>query len=161
MTHIAQQSGRLPQSMMLDGVEIYINNKARKAEPVAGGSFADVWRGLHKSDGKVSVVAIKQLRLLGNGDNMRKRTQVRRYILTQGDIVLWLIYHVQQMFLEILTCRTLRHPNILTICGVPKSFTTPAVVTPCLDNGTILEHLGTVNSKYTTTPLWQIGRAHV
>lgn len=76
MTHIAQRSGRLPESMILDNVKPYQkDNEAPR--PIAGGSFADVYMGIHSTKERKNVVAIKQLRLFGGVEDMHKRVRVR------------------------------------------------------------------------------------
>lgn len=95
MTHLAQRSGRLPESMILDNVKLYQkDNEAPR--PIAGGSFADVYLGIHttKEEGndRKNVVAIKQLRLFGGVEDMHKRVRVRRstfysYIFCIDDFV--------------------------------------------------------------------------
>lgn len=77
MTHLAQRSGRLPESMVLTDVT-YHQAVGDIPRAVAGGSFADVYRGKHQGEHGRTFVAIKQLRLIVQSDTIQKRIKVRR-----------------------------------------------------------------------------------
>lgn len=161
ITHLAQRSGKLPKALLLDKIS-YFRPQNGEPQPFAKGSFADVYIGVQEKlvDGKATkgLVAIKQLRILGTErlEEMQKRIRVRLfpacYSMSITD------QQLQQVYLEILTSRTMEHPNIVTICGVPRAFDSMAVVTPYYRNGTTHEYLDKCIEKYPQTPLWLLNR---
>lgn len=62
------------------------------------------------------------------------------------------------MYLEILTCRTMQHPNVLTITGVPRNLASLSVVTPWLRNGTVHDYLDKLSTTYPVTPTWLLNK---
>lgn len=62
------------------------------------------------------------------------------------------------MYLEILTCRTMQHPNVLTIAGVPRNLASLSVVTPWLRNGTVHDYLDKLSATYSVTPIWLLNK---
>ena len=76
MTHLAQQSGRLPDSMMLDGIDLVKRNG--QTVLIGSGSFADVYVGVHRRKGEEQgeLVAVKQLRLYDDIWGMPQRIRV-------------------------------------------------------------------------------------
>ena len=57
-----------------------------------------------------------------------------------------------------MTCHTLRHPNVLSISGIPKGLSTMSFVTPYMVNGTMRRYLDKLSDKYPTTPSWLLNK---
>ena len=52
-----------------------------------------------------------------------------------------------------MTCRTMVHPNVLPICGIPRNMQALSLVTPWLQYGTVHEYIELKNSQSTTQPV--------
>ncbi|EKM49305.1 uncharacterized protein PHACADRAFT_131825 [Phanerochaete carnosa HHB-10118-sp] len=137
MTHLAQKSGRLPESFLLSHVSKYAPSGSTP-EPVAGGSFAEVYRGFVEEKGEKKLVALKALRILGNTYNIQQRKK--------------------QMYLEVLTCRQLQHRNVLRILGVSRDLDSFCIITPWVANGNVHDYLEVVSSRHVGAPTWLLNR---
>ncbi|KIK69392.1 hypothetical protein GYMLUDRAFT_237199 [Collybiopsis luxurians FD-317 M1] len=108
----------LPSSLMVN--EITVEDRF----PVAGGGFADIWRGSWNADSEVTV-CIKVLRLVMEQDE-EKRNKIRKQFLN-----------------EALVWRQLNHPNILPLLGVNMELFSPSfcLVSPWMKNRDIITYL--------------------
>ena len=95
------------------------------------GGFADVWRGKHHDRD----VAIKVLRTYSDSD-LRKIVGVRTgcTLFPHADV---LTEPVQRFCKEVVTWKTLRHPNVLPLIGVMMSEAHFAMVSDWMVNGNI------------------------
>ncbi|TDL17583.1 kinase-like protein [Rickenella mellea] len=120
LARIAKKSGCYPDSLVLQGIQ------TKGTRPVAGGGFADVWKGSMPNGNEV--VALKAFRVYTQS--------VRRKILQRfsHEAVIW---------------RQLRHPNILPFYGVHAGgdesggdeFGELSLVSPWMDTGNILNYV--------------------
>ncbi|KAE9390761.1 kinase-like protein [Gymnopus androsaceus JB14] len=115
LRHISAKYEILPSSLVVQDVQREGHN------PVAGGGFADIWRG---TIGKKSV-CLKVLRLV-----IEPEEEVRKKIRKQfcNEALLW---------------RQLKHPNILPLLGVNAELFNPSfcLISPWMANKDILSYL--------------------
>ncbi|TDL19868.1 kinase-like protein [Rickenella mellea] len=107
-----ESSGLFPSELYIEGVELQYDGRQ-----VGHGGFADIFKGLWNA----SPVAIKRLR--SHVDHAKAR---------------------EALFREAFTWEHLNHPRILPFLGLDfDSFPTylPCIVTPWMENGTILQHI--------------------
>lgn len=105
--------GILPSSYSLDSNQIKKVNDV----PFASGGFSDVWRGSYKGE----TISIKALRVYTT-DNIKQLTKA------------WCK--------EIVVCRNLSHPNVLSFLGVVSMDSLPlCIVSKWMQNGNISEFL--------------------
>lgn len=105
--------GILPQSYYLDNAEV----KKANDVPFASGGYSDVWRGLYQGES----VSIKAFRVYTT-DNIKQLTKA------------WCK--------EIVVCRNLSHPNILSFLGVISTEALPlCIVSKWMQNGNISDFL--------------------
>ena len=62
-----------------------------------------------------------------------------------------LLTHPQQIYLEILTCQTLNHPNIIKVFGIYENLTDSHIITPWMKNGNICKYLPDLKRKATSS----------
>ncbi|KAF5381169.1 hypothetical protein D9757_009420 [Collybiopsis confluens] len=93
--------------------------------PVAGGGFADIWRGTLNNNNSESPVCVKVLRLVMEQD-VAKRDKIRKQFLNEA--LLW---------------RQLKHPNILPLLGVNMELFSPSfcLISPWMKNRDIVTYL--------------------
>jgi len=107
------EAGILPSSYYLDDGQMKKVNDV----PFASGGYSDVWRGLYKGEN----VSIKAFRVYMT-DNIKQLTKA------------WCK--------EIVVCRNLSHPNILSFLGVISTDSLPlCIVSKWMKNGNISEFL--------------------
>ncbi|KAF5342728.1 hypothetical protein D9757_014476 [Collybiopsis confluens] len=105
----------LPSSLMVQDVQREGGN------PVAGGGFADIWRGTCRG----MPVCLKVLRIVIEQD-LKVRDTIRK-----------------EFCREALVWRQLRHPNILPLLGVNIDLFSPSfcLVSPWMENKDVITHL--------------------
>ena len=95
------------------------------------GGFADVWKGKHRG----REVAVKVLRTYSNSD--LQRIAGVSYWLCSLPACRCTDSPVQRFCKEVVTWKTLRHPNILPLIGVSMSKIQFAMVSDWMENGNI------------------------
>ncbi|KIK54728.1 hypothetical protein GYMLUDRAFT_48439 [Collybiopsis luxurians FD-317 M1] len=115
LRHLSKRFQILPSSLIVDNVRREGQNY------VAGGGFADIWRG--SLNGKL--VCLKVLRLAIEQDE-RARAEIRK-----------------QFCHEALVWRQLKHPNILPLLGVNTDLFSPSfcLISPWMENRDIITYL--------------------
>ncbi|KAJ7851493.1 kinase-like domain-containing protein [Mycena olivaceomarginata] len=110
---VAEHSNQLPSSFLVDNVQ------CPNPWPVNGGGFADVYKGSHKE----KPVALKVLRIYVTGAVL---TKIQRSFYNEAFI--W---------------RQLNHPNVLSFLGISQTLFAgrPCMISPWMQNGTLLEYL--------------------
>ncbi|KIK59358.1 hypothetical protein GYMLUDRAFT_245426 [Collybiopsis luxurians FD-317 M1] len=115
LRHLTRRFQILPSSLIINGI------KREGQNPVAGGGFADIWRG--SLNGKP--VCLKVLRLIVEPDE-NTRAEIR-----------------EQFCHEALIWRQLKHPNILPLLGVERELFSPSfcLISPWMKNKDIITFL--------------------
>jgi len=128
---LSQRSGQYPECLVLKGVQLQMGEHA-----VAGGSFADIWKGQIQGQ----AVAIKVLRVYRHSDvaKLMKVQSVNHIGILDADLSMQKCSH------EMAVWRQLLHPNILPLYGVyhlhgDKSRV--SLVSPWMENGNIVQYL--------------------
>ncbi|KIK53350.1 hypothetical protein GYMLUDRAFT_179106, partial [Collybiopsis luxurians FD-317 M1] len=113
--HLSRRFQILPLSLIIRDI------KREGQNPVAGGGFADIWRGILNE----KPVCLKVLRLTLERDE-KARDEIR-----------------QQFCHEALVWRQLHHPNILPLLGVNIDVFHPSfcLISPWMSNGDIITFL--------------------
>ncbi|KAF5381132.1 hypothetical protein D9757_009417 [Collybiopsis confluens] len=117
LRYLSKSFKTLPLSLIVE--EIMVIDRF----PVAGGGFADIWRGtLNHNE---STVCVKVLRLVMEQD-VAKRDKIRKQFLNEA--LLW---------------RQLKHPNILPLLGVNMELFSPSfcLISPWMKNRDIVTYL--------------------
>jgi hypothetical protein len=113
----------LPKALNID---IYYD---RTSLPLSRGGFADVWKGIY--DGRD--VAVKSLRIFVKGD-------LQKVINVSSCCRVWRLTHrrvVETFCREVITWKTLRHPNILPLIGAKLSKNEFTMISEWMINGNI------------------------
>ncbi|KAF9070944.1 kinase-like domain-containing protein [Rhodocollybia butyracea] len=115
LRYLSKKFQVLPPSLVIQDVQREGTN------PVAGGGFADIWRGTVKE----KPVCLKVLRLILEQDE-KAREKIRN-----------------QFYHEALVWRQLRHPNILPLLGVNSDLFSPSfgLISPWMENKDIITYL--------------------
>ena len=131
------EAGILPDSYYLDATQIKRLNEV----PFASGGYSDVWRGSYKGDS----VSIKAFRVYTT-DNIKHLTKVSNIFHDDRvDDYLLTAFNLRQAWCkEIVVCRNVSHPNILSFLGVSATDSHPlCIVSKWMPNGNISEFLKT------------------
>ena len=103
--------------------------------PISSGGF-DVWPGVYEDEKQIAIKVIRYEEL----DNVQKIKTVRRLglfpIIIKTDCL-----KVKDFCREVVTWKRLSHPNILELYGVTMNDNEYAMVSPWMDNGTIVNHV--------------------
>ncbi|KAK1227756.1 Homeobox protein tos8 [Marasmius sp. AFHP31] len=119
LLHLNKHHGSLPTSIHLSSIV------KEGSHPVAGGGFADIWKG-HIEDG--NLVCLKVLRIYtGSFDEKKLMAQVG------NEVLIW---------------RQLRHPNIHHFLGVVNELFQPSycIISPWMSNGDVMSYCRRHNS---------------
>ncbi|TDL24385.1 kinase-like protein [Rickenella mellea] len=113
LSRLAKMSGCYPNGLILGDI------RRTETHPIAGGGFADVWKGSFIEQ----PVALKAFRIFQKSPQEKALNEFAR------EAVIW---------------RQLRHPNILPFYGVFKGdehFDRLCLVSPWMDEGNVMEYL--------------------
>ena len=126
LLELAIKSNVTPSILEVQGIS------NRSEFPIYGGGFGDVWRA---SLGD-RVVALKTPRV-GTFDSakLHKVCTTRRHL---NDAI---VKSLKSLCREVLLWRQLRHPHLLEYLGLYKQSQLPAIVSPWMENGTVLPFL--------------------
>ncbi|KAF7366108.1 Protein kinase domain-containing protein [Mycena venus] len=114
LLRFSRECGLHPTCFPLSGLQ-------KVGEQVAGGAFADIWKGVVKSQS----VAVKVMRLFRDVD---------------------INFALQEFGREALIWRQLSHPNLLPFLGIYYLDTKLCLVSPWMENGNLTEYLRTAPS---------------
>ena len=106
----------------------------RTGGPLCRGGFADVWKG----DYCGREVAVKVMRTYTRSD-LQKVVGVSRWLYDPPTSEL--TSSVQRFCKEVVTWRTLRHPNVLSLIGVMMNESQFAMISDWMENGNINEFI--------------------
>ena len=140
--------GILPSSYYLDDSEI---NKLNEV-PFASGGYSDVWRASYQGEN----VSIKAFRVYAT-DNIKQLTKVlSTFPRCVRELLLTTFNSPQAWCKEMVVCRNLSHPNILSFLGVSCTESHPlCIVSKWMPNGNISEFLKS-DGQFTRRPLVRI-----
>ncbi|KAJ8080990.1 Homeobox protein tos8 [Marasmius tenuissimus] len=123
LLHLNRYHGSLPTS-------IYLPNIVKEgSHPVAGGGFAEIWKGRLKDD---QLVCLKVLRIYTGSFDEKKL--------------------MKQLGNEVLIWRQLRHSNIHQFLGVASELFQPSycIISPWMANGNLMSYCRDHNSSFDT-----------
>ena len=119
------------QALLPKSVQIPLSYD-RSDDALYSGGYADVWMGEHQG----SKVAVKVLRVYTTS-NLNKITSVGyplNFLMVHTRV---LITMAQRFCREVMTWKSLRHPNVLPLLGVKMGGRHFAMVSEWMDNGSI------------------------
>ncbi|KIP02949.1 hypothetical protein PHLGIDRAFT_270672 [Phlebiopsis gigantea 11061_1 CR5-6] len=122
LTTLVQATDRFPEQFLQQTVNDI------SAMRVDGGGFSDIFTGRLMVNGKNKFIALKRV-------TMFPRT-------SQSET------HIQRMYLEILSCMSLKHTNIIEVFGLYKDATSSYILTPYLQHGNIRAYVPKIKEKH-------------
>lgn len=126
----------LPTTLFITGVKM-----DAMASPVAGGSFADVYRGSYQGHD----VAIKRIRVFLSNDDTNKLYKVRHIHIFEVASNVCTDTCLQRFYREALIWRQLRHPHILAFMGIDQDALSGrgslSMVSSWMTRGTLMQYL--------------------
>lgn len=132
----ADDNDTIPSALFIDSVRMIDADT-----PVAGGSFADVFRGVYQGRD----VAVKRFRVFSSTDGRNKLYKVHHLSQSRSDTnISW-----QRFYRELSMWQALKHPNILALLGVDRDALrakgTLSMVSPWMMQGTLMAYLGRIS----------------
>lgn len=131
LTHIIQEVDLLPSMLILKNT--IFPDKA----PTAGvGSYAVVYAGRMKVDNETDMrrIAIKSIKFITSG-TLRERALVQLVSVASTSQMTVTYSSTQRMYLEVVSCWTLSHPNVLPLLGITVDIAGTSLILPFKEVG--------------------------
>lgn len=148
LTGLVQDTDRFPRFL------VHSNVRKEQSSIVDAGGYSRIFLGkLTQGDAKPKTVAMKNIDVYPKTKHTDTDLKVCTSISYSTNDALRL---GKQMYLEILTSMTLRHPNVIQVFGLHRDLTSSYILTPWQAQGNLRYHLNMLRNTPERYSHWDV-----